>query len=121
MAAERADEAGLALLSQRLEEHRQADLDAFLDRDVAFHRQIAAMSGNPIFSAALDGMLNWLSAYYHSLLRAVGRENETLSEHQRILNAIAARDGDEAARAMADHLNRANALYRTESSAAGDA
>lgn len=113
MAAERADAAGIALLAQRLEEHRQADLDDFLARDVAFHRQIAAMSGNPIFSAALDGMLNWLSAYYHTLLRAIGRENATLQEHQRILDAIAAGDGDGAAQAMADHLNRANDLYRS--------
>jgi len=112
LAAERADASSIALLAQRLEDHRKADLDEFLDRDLAFHRQIAAMSGNPIFEAALDGMLNWLSAYYQSLLRVVGRENVTLQEHERIFEAIVARDGDAAAQAMVDHLNRAKDLYR---------
>lgn len=112
LAAERADAAGLALLRQRLEEHRQASLDDFLDCDIAFHRQIAVMSCNPVFPAAVEAMLAWLGAYYHTLVRAPGAEQLTLQEHQRIYDAIAAGQADEAARAMSDHLNRANALYR---------
>lgn len=112
LAAERADEAGLAVLRERLEEHRQASLDDFLARDIAFHRQIAVMSGNPVFPAAVEGMLAWLGTYYHSLVRAHGAETLTLQEHQRIYDAIAAGQPDEAAQAMSDHLNRASALYR---------
>lgn len=112
LAAERSDEAGLAVLRQRLDEHRQADLDDFLQRDIAFHRQIAAMSGNPIFPAVVEAMLTWLGAYYRTLVRVPGAEVLTLEEHQRIYDAIAGRRPEEAAAAMADHLNRANALYR---------
>lgn len=112
LAAQRADAAGLALLRQRLDEHRQASLDDFLERDIAFHRQIAAMSGNPVFPAAVEGMLAWLGAYYHSLVRAPGAESLTLQEHQRIYDAVASGRADEAAQAMSDHLNRANGLYR---------
>ncbi|HEY5797011.1 MAG TPA: transcriptional regulator NanR [Bosea sp. (in: a-proteobacteria)] len=112
LAAERVDAAGLALLRARLEEHRQASLDDFLARDIAFHRQIAVMSGNPVFPAVIEGMLAWLGTYYHSLVRAHGAETLTLQEHQRIYDAIAAGKPDEAAQAMSDHLNRANALYR---------
>ncbi|WP_197280879.1 transcriptional regulator NanR [Bosea vaviloviae] len=112
LAAQRADAQGLALLRQRLDEHRQASLDDFLQRDIAFHRQIAAMSGNPVFPAAVEGMLAWLGAYYRSLVRAPGAESLTLQEHQRIHDAIAAGQPDAAAQAMTDHLNRANALYR---------
>ena len=112
LAAERADAAGLALLRQRLDEHCEASLDDFLRRDIAFHRQIAAMSGNPIFPAIVEGMLTWLGDYYHSLVRAQGVESLTLHEHQRIYDAIAAGNAAEAAQAMADHLNRASDLYR---------
>lgn len=112
LAAERADAAGLALLRQRLDEHREASLDEFLRRDIAFHRQIAAMSGNPIFPAVVEGMLTWLGDYYRTLVRAQGVESLTLQEHQRIYDAIAAGDAPQAAQAMADHLNRASDLYR---------
>lgn len=112
LAAERADATGLALLRQRLDEHCQADHDDFLERDIAFHRQIAVMSGNPVFPAVVEGMLTWLGTYYRSLVRAHGAETLTLQEHQRIYDAIAAGQADEAAQAMSDHLNRANALYR---------
>lgn len=111
LAAERADAAGLALLAQRLQEHRAAGLDDFVSCDIAFHRQIAGMSGNPIFPAMVEGMLTWLGAHHRMLVRARGAETVTLAEHQRIHDAIAARDPDAAGRAMADHLNRASALY----------
>lgn len=112
LAAARADEAGIALLRQRLEEHRSAGPSEFLLRDIAFHRQIAAMTGNPIFPAIIDGMLSWLGEYHRSLVRVRGAESLTLAEHQRICDAIAARDPAEAERAMHDHLTRVNALYQ---------
>lgn len=114
LAAERADEAGIALLRQRLDDQKAslARLDQFLDRDMAFHRQIAELTGNPIFPAIIEATFNWLGAYYTSLVRAPGAEMLTIAEHQRILDAIAAHDAVEAAAAMRDHLSRANALYR---------
>ena len=111
LAAERADAAGIALLRQCFEDHRTANLDDFLARDIAFHRQIARMSGNPLFPALIEAMLAWLATHHTALVRAPGAENLTLSEHAEIVEAIAARDGARAVRAMADHLNRANALY----------
>ncbi|HEV7261173.1 MAG TPA: transcriptional regulator NanR [Bosea sp. (in: a-proteobacteria)] len=112
LAAQRVDADALALLRARLDDHRQASLDDFLRSDIAFHRQIAVMSGNPVFPAIVEAMLTWLGAYYRTLVRAPGAERLTLQEHQRIYDAIAAGDADEAAQAMSDHLNRANALYR---------
>jgi DNA-binding FadR family transcriptional regulator len=112
LAAERAEPAGLALLQARLDEQRQAGLEDFLRCDIAFHRQIAAMAGNPIFPAVVEGLLAWLGDHYTALVRAPGVENVTLQEHQCILEAIAARDPARAATAMSDHLYRASALYR---------
>ena len=112
MAAERATVEDIERLQQRLEEHRQSELDQFLKRDMLFHREIANITGNPIFSATVEAMFNWASEYYQSIVRAPGAEDLTLLEHQAIVDAIAAHDPDKAAGAMHDHLTRANALYR---------
>ena len=113
MAAERATDADVARLRQRLAEHGDAmlELDQFLPCDMAFHREIALISGNPIFPAIVEGLFNWASEYYQTIVRAPGVASLTLAEHQRIVEAIAAHDADGAALAMHDHLTRANALY----------
>jgi DNA-binding FadR family transcriptional regulator len=113
LAAERADAAGVALLRKRLDVHQQlADQPQhFVEGDLGFHTQIAAMSGNPIFPVIIDAMLRWLAAYYQSLVRAPGAEVLTLAEHERIYEAIAAREPAAAETAMRDHLMRANELY----------
>lgn len=112
MAAERATVEDIERLQQRLEDHRKSELDQFLKRDMLFHREIANITGNPIFSATVEAMFNWASEYYQSIVRAPGAEDLTLLEHQAIVDAIAAHDPDKAAGAMHDHLTRANALYR---------
>lgn len=114
-AAERADAAGLRALKQRLDEHRRAKArpEEFVGRDIAFHREIAVLAGNPIFTATLEAMLSWLGAYYRTLVRAPGAESLTLAEHRRIYEAIAARNPDAADAAMRDHLTRANTLYQS--------
>jgi DNA-binding FadR family transcriptional regulator len=114
MAAERASDDDIARLRQRLQEQRaaKAEPERFMACDMAFHREIARISGNPIFSAIVEALFQWASDYYQPLVRAPGAEELTLSEHGRLLDAIAARDPDAAERAERDHLTRANALYR---------
>lgn len=114
LAAERADQAGIERLWERVEEHRDAlkHLDEFLARDMAFHREISVLTGNPIFPALIEAMFGWLSSYYRSLVRAPGAEMLTIAEHEQIAAAIAAHDADAAGAAMRDHLTRANELYR---------
>lgn len=114
MAAERATAEDIARLRLRLAEHRASmvNLEEFLSRDMAFHREIAVISGNVIFPAIVEAVFNWASEYSRSIVRAPGAEELTLAEHLRIVEAIAAHDPDAAARAMRDHLLRANDLYR---------
>jgi DNA-binding FadR family transcriptional regulator len=101
-------------LQARIAEHRAslAQLDQFLDRDMAFHREIARISGNPIFPAIVEAIFRWGSDYYQPLVRAPGAEQLTLAEHQRIVDAIAAHDGPAAEEAMRAHLLRSNAMYQ---------
>ncbi|MBB5391750.1 MULTISPECIES: transcriptional regulator NanR [unclassified Herbaspirillum] len=114
MAAERATPEQVARLRQAIEEHRASmvNLEEFIERDMAFHREIADISGNPIFPSIVESMFRWASEFYTTLVRAPGAEELTLAEHQRIVDAIAAHDGDAAAEAMRAHLTRANELYR---------
>jgi GntR family transcriptional regulator, sialic acid-inducible nan operon repressor len=83
----------------------------FLALDGRFHLEIARISGNPIFAALSESLFNWLARFHAHLVRSPGHEDLTLSEHTGILRAIEASDPDRAAKEMADHLNRANALY----------
>ena len=113
-AAERATPEAVARLRQRFAAHEFArqKLDEFLPRDMEFHREIAAMTGNPIFPALVEAMFGWLCVYYVQLVRLEGAEDLTIAEHRRILEAIASAQPDDAAGAMQDHILRGNALYR---------
>ena len=113
-AAERATPADVARLRARLDAQRASmvDLDKFLERDMEFHREIASITGNPIFPAIVEAMFTWASAFYRSIVRAPGAEQLTLAEHQNIIDAIATNDPEAAAQAVQDHLMRANELYR---------
>jgi DNA-binding FadR family transcriptional regulator len=84
----------------------------FLRSDGAFHREIAAVSRNPILSAVSEAMFRWLSEFHVSLVRVPGCEDVTLSEHRKIAQAIESQSEELAATYMADHLSRANDLYR---------
>lgn len=116
IAARKRSDADLARLAGTLEDQEAAASDParFLRFDGQFHREIAAISGNPIFSALSEALFGWLSHFHADLVRSPGLEKLTLEEHRGILAAITARDGDAAAKAMADHLNRANSRYRRE-------
>jgi len=114
IAAELATEEDIAKLRQCVASHRSAiaDLDTFIDLDMAFHREIATISRNPIFPAIVEAMFDWAREYYQPLVRAPGVEALTLAEHEQIVDAIAAHDAPKASESMHAHLTRANALYR---------
>jgi DNA-binding FadR family transcriptional regulator len=114
LAVSHVDDAALDELRRLIEAQRRAvaDPEQFVRADMSFHRQIAAMSGNPIFPAIIEGMFRWLGEYYRSMVRAPGAEQLTLAEHERIVDALAARDAARAEQAMHDHLTRANTMYQ---------
>lgn len=93
------------------QEKSSSDSEVFLDRDGDFHRAIAEISGNPIFSSLNEAMFGWLAHFHIDLVRKPGLEKLTIKEHRDIIEAIADKDEERAAKAMTDHLNRANALY----------
>lgn len=84
---------------------------AFVEADMRFHTAIAEILGNPVIAAASAAMLGWLRDYHSSLLQWSGKEQVTLAEHERIIQAIAANDADRAVEEMKSHLDRSEALF----------
>lgn len=112
-AAARASPANVAMLRAIVEEQRAllGKANEFMAADMRFHREIAAISGNPIFVSVSEAMLGWLKAYHVELLIWSGKETYTLAEHAMIIDAIAAGDADAAETAMVKHLERSSGLY----------
>jgi len=114
IAARRRSTADLDRLAEILSQQALAadDPRRFRSLDGFFHSEIARISGNPIFSALIDALFRWLADFHVDLVSVPGLEQLTLAEHEGILAAIGRADAEAAARAMSDHLMRANELYR---------
>ena len=120
----------IAVWALRLDEHEAAAgaacsavprSDEFLQKDMAFHREIAAISGNAIYVALSQAMFEWLAEFHTGLVRLHGAEGLTISGARGDLRAGSPRGIREgAAEAMTAHLTRANALYRQFERAAGN-
>ncbi|SHJ17905.1 transcriptional regulator, GntR family [Palleronia salina] len=115
-AAERATADDIAVLRDNIEMQRSKisspDAQEFIYCDMDFHRQIAEISGNPIYAALSEAILTWLSAYHVHLLRWTGNETTTLDEHAAIVDALEAGSPAKAKAAMKIHLERSADLYR---------
>lgn len=113
LAAQHATPQDVRVLRQRIEEQRASlsTLEQFLTCDMAFHREVARISGNPIFPAIVEAIFRWGSDYYEPLVRAHGAEQLTLVEHGLLVDAIEAHDSDAAEAALRAHLTRSNELY----------
>jgi GntR family transcriptional regulator, sialic acid-inducible nan operon repressor len=114
--AECATEAGIASLHAALRDNKNSinDMTRFQATDMAFHRKIADLTGNPIYGAVSHAMLQWLNEFYRHLVWNPGAEQLVYAEHEKIYNCIAAHDPEDAARAMQEHITRANLYYQAE-------
>jgi GntR family transcriptional regulator, transcriptional repressor for pyruvate dehydrogenase complex len=120
LAAERASATEIAAIGEALER-----IDAAISRgqgavneDFAFHRAIAAATGNAHFARFLE-FLGHLFIPRQSIrleLATPGEQRAYLArvqrEHRRMFSAISSHDPAEARRAMRDHLSRSLERYR---------
>lgn len=110
LAARHATRADIVGLEAALDAMRDAtdDETAFNLADIRFHAAIAAASGNRMLSLLVEGMEEPLQAgRTHSLRGYLSEDNdlrELVGPHERIYEAIAARDATEAAACMRRHL-----------------
>lgn len=113
LAAEKRVQADIDDLCGALHRQRQArgDVARFVAADMEFHNAIARISGNAIYIALSQALLQWVFEQFPRLLRTPGAESLTLAEHQVILDAIVAKNGEQAVAALRTHLLRSNPLY----------
>jgi GntR family transcriptional regulator, sialic acid-inducible nan operon repressor len=111
-AARRATPEQVARLRATLNANLKAtDINIFETSDVAFHYQIAAIPGNPIYTAAYDTVTGWLIEQRRISLKIPDALNAARNAHTMIFEAIAAGDPNAAAEAMENHLLEVQKFY----------
>ncbi|WP_191057710.1 transcriptional regulator NanR [Geminicoccus harenae] len=113
-AAEQADDTDIAELAAALAENERAMADSFEEfarTDVAFHFRITQISGNSLFIAMHTAAVEWLSEQRLATVKAKGSMQDAFAAHQKIFNAIADHRPEEAAQAMATHLDQVVQYY----------
>ena len=80
------------------------DLETYLERDAALHLRVAEASGNGVLARILAAIQDLHREQIETTSRSRGRLNQAVSDHRRIIAAIAARDPIGAHDAMLDHL-----------------
>ena len=119
IAARSRTSADIERITKVLEEQEKAieSHAEFLRLDGQFHAAIAETSRNPIFVSLSRAIFEWLSNFHAHLVRKPGLEHLTVKEHRTILAEIADGNAERAATRMKEHLERANALYRSSNTA----
>lgn len=112
LAAERASDEDVARIERALAEHNAAH--SLADRahtDLAFHEAVAAASGNPVIALMFGAIRTQVHALMLRSLSDQAVRDAGDPMHERIAEAIAARDPDGARQAMRDHIELALSLY----------
>lgn len=106
LVAQRITAAELAALERELHRARQRahDLTAWRQHDLKFHVRLAQLSGNGLLAGTLETIMSQVMSVWTSQADQADVVR-ILSEHQAILEALARRDGDDAARRMQDHMD----------------
>lgn len=100
-------------LDPKLFEHgrkaaRGRNVKAMIDADLAFHHAIYAASGNPLIAQTAQQHWRHLRRVMGAVLREARQREAVWDEHEAIAKAIAAGDGDKAARLIEQHSQRAS-------------
>jgi GntR family transcriptional repressor for pyruvate dehydrogenase complex len=111
LAAERATETDVAAMEAAIvamEELTDEDPDALVRVDLEFHVGLVRAAGNGLLRLLVEALEEPLRVSRRQSFRGLRNRglglDVVISAHRRILEAVRARDGDEAARAMAEHL-----------------
>ncbi|HEY3110568.1 MAG TPA: FadR/GntR family transcriptional regulator [Chloroflexota bacterium] len=106
LAAERATEAELAVIAEKLALMSVSleNAEAFARYDLEFHLAIAAAAHNQVLYQVMDTLRHVLRAWFVKAF-PWGDPSEMMARHRRIHEAIAAHDVAAARRAVAEHVD----------------
>lgn len=109
LASRRMDEADRAALrkihDKLVDVARTGDIDTFYEVNVAFHEVILVASRNAFLIEQTRQLRNRADIYRRRVTYVPNRLPDTIVEHEAVMNAILAGDGDTAHRLMRDHVN----------------
>ncbi len=108
VAAENASEEDLAALQETLEDEQQAlknrNANAASEANVRFHKLLIDSANNEWLERFLANLDDHLRRYRTLSNYQKGRMDKSVDEHRKVLNALQARDPDQAEAAMREHL-----------------
>jgi GntR family transcriptional regulator, transcriptional repressor for pyruvate dehydrogenase complex len=115
LAARRATPEEIADMTRILEAQAQeiAGGRTGLAQDAAFHAAIASAAHNRVITRIVHAIMDLLSQSREESLNTPGRPTRSHQDHRRVLDAIARRDADDAARAMLAHVAAVERLVLT--------
>lgn len=110
LAAERADAGQIQNLKAAMKKMKgtEAEYAIFLDADIQFHAAVAEAAGNRVLCELTKLVLEKVVAHHHDLKTALlppAYREVSIRTAARVVEAIEAGDGDDAARWMAQHLD----------------
>src|SRR6185369_15883014 len=116
LAAEHATGEQLATMSEQIAEMFASlnDPQHFLVHDIAFHRAVAAASGNPTLATLVEMVSAILYERRRNTIERAHDFNEALDLHRRIYRAIRNHKPEEARDAMREHIVRAQRAFALE-------
>ena len=124
LAAERGTDAERERLKEIVVEMREAftslDSSLYLAANSTFHKWIHAMARHEVATAILTQLGNLNLNRHFPLAFNTRVPQASMSEHERVAEAIIRADGDEAEVAMHDHLNSLIVVLRAQADAAAE-
>ena len=96
------------LIEQGRKAARGRNVKAMIDADMAFHTAIYAASGNPLFAQSAHQHWRHLRRVMGAVLQSSRQREDLWDEHAAFAKAIAAGDGESAARLIDDHSRQAS-------------
>lgn len=105
IAAQKANAIDLTRLQNELDAMRNAPThEEFVLSDMAFHQELARISGNPIYMAVSEAVFQWMADFRGEMLNFKPRD-VTQKEHEEIYRCVATHDPIAAEKAMIEHLD----------------
>ena len=112
-AAEKATEENFAELDEILLKLRNYNIGVLERRDLdfQFHKSIARYSGNPLLSLLVETMANVFKDVIRIGIFVEGGIDDAITRHQRIMDALRARDAERAEKMVFEHLDQSRRNY----------
>lgn len=105
---------GIAALERALADNEAAigDVERFRATDIAFHKVIAEITGNPIVRSVHDALVEWVMGKRILLGDITANNRASHAGHAAIFAAIRDKDEARAYDLMAEHISRAESEYQ---------